>query len=274
MDEVAYLMDWDLQAIVKGCSSSEALIDHPYPNHDDLLFTTTFPEFSETTSVLDELAELYKPFYPLSPPQKTIIPEQVIKASSSEELEVVVQADLQNPAISKSKRSKKNQNKRVVKQVTAEGLCDTWAWRKYGQKPIKGSPYPRSYYRCSSSKGCLARKQVERSHLDPAVFIVTYTAEHSHLHPPRTRRNKYSLSSETTTAQQPADQSSNSSPTSTTFEDQLVSKEKEEHVVEPVTADHSTGLASYDDWIPCIEELNGLGQEFALDAYFMDFDHT
>ena len=45
----------------------------------------------------------------------------------------------------------------------------------------------RSYYRCSSSKGCLARKQVERSCSDPRIFIITYTAEHSHGHP--TRRN-------------------------------------------------------------------------------------
>lgn len=62
---------------------------------------------------------------------------------------------------------------------------DVWAWRKYGQKPIKGSPYPRSYYRCSSSKGCSARKLVERSSSDPEIFIVTYTAEHSHAHPLR-----------------------------------------------------------------------------------------
>nr|GFC67060.1 WRKY transcription factor 22-like [Tanacetum cinerariifolium] len=32
--------------------------------------------------------------------------------------------------------------KRVC-QVPAEGLSsDVWSWRKYGQKPIKGSPYP------------------------------------------------------------------------------------------------------------------------------------
>ena len=43
----------------------------------------------------------------------------------------------------------------------------------------------RSYYRCSSSKGCLARKQVERSCSDPRIFIITYTAEHSHGHPTR-----------------------------------------------------------------------------------------
>lgn len=64
---------------------------------------------------------------------------------------------------------------------------DPWAWRKYGQKPIKGSPYPRSYYRCSSSKGCSARKQVERSRNDPNMLVITYTSEHNHPWP--TQRN-------------------------------------------------------------------------------------
>lgn len=45
----------------------------------------------------------------------------------------------------------------------------------------------RSYYRCSSSKGCLARKQVEQSCTDHGMFIITYTAEHNHSQP--TRRN-------------------------------------------------------------------------------------
>ncbi|XLT59644.1 hypothetical protein HN873_052248, partial [Arachis hypogaea] len=52
---------------------------------------------------------------------------------------------------------------------------DLWAWRKYGQKPIKGSPYPRGYYRCSSTKGCPTRKQVERSRTDPNMLVITYT---------------------------------------------------------------------------------------------------
>lgn len=64
---------------------------------------------------------------------------------------------------------------------------DSWAWRKYGQKPIKGSPYPRGYYRCSSSKACPARKQVERSRADPNMLIVTYSCEHNH--PPPSSRS-------------------------------------------------------------------------------------
>jgi hypothetical protein len=100
---------------------------------------------------------------------------------------------------SSPKKSKRGIQKRVVsvpiKEVEGSRLkgenstcntppSDSWAWRKYGQKPIKGSPYPRGYYRCSSSKGCPARKQVERSRVDPTMLVVTYSSEHNHPWPP------------------------------------------------------------------------------------------
>ncbi|XP_021726755.1 disease resistance protein RRS1-like [Chenopodium quinoa] len=78
-------------------------------------------------------------------------------------------------------KKKKFEDRRMVR-LTMEELSssDKWEWRKYGQKPIKGSPYPRNYYRCSSVKGCSARKQVERSPIDPNFYIVTYTNRHHH----------------------------------------------------------------------------------------------
>ncbi|KAF8012366.1 hypothetical protein BT93_I0499 [Corymbia citriodora subsp. variegata] len=57
---------------------------------------------------------------------------------------------------------------------------DEYSWRKYGQKPIKGSPHPRGYYKCSSVRGCPARKHVERALDDPAMLVVTYEGEHNH----------------------------------------------------------------------------------------------
>ncbi|GMN34567.1 hypothetical protein TIFTF001_004765 [Ficus carica] len=57
---------------------------------------------------------------------------------------------------------------------------DDYSWRKYGQKPIKGSPHPRGYYKCSSVRGCPARKHVERALDDPAILVVTYEGEHNH----------------------------------------------------------------------------------------------
>lgn len=57
---------------------------------------------------------------------------------------------------------------------------DEYSWRKYGQKPIKGSPHPRGYYKCSSVRGCPARKHVERALDDPSMLIVTYEGEHNH----------------------------------------------------------------------------------------------
>ncbi|CAI9777446.1 unnamed protein product [Fraxinus pennsylvanica] len=83
-----------------------------------------------------------------------------------------------------SKRRK--QRVKMVIRVPAIGTRisdippDNYSWRKYGQKPIKGSPYPRSYYKCSSVNGCPARKHVERALDEPTMLIVTYEGDHKH----------------------------------------------------------------------------------------------
>lgn len=61
------------------------------------------------------------------------------------------------------------------------------SWYYKISKKIFLSEFFRGYYRCSSSKGCSARKQVERSRTDPNMLVITYTSEHNHPWP--TQRN-------------------------------------------------------------------------------------
>ncbi|XP_057469328.1 probable WRKY transcription factor 7 [Actinidia eriantha] len=84
-------------------------------------------------------------------------------------------------------KKRKSRVKRVVRVPAVSAKMadippDDFTWRKYGQKPIKGSPHPRGYYKCSSVRGCPARKHVERALDDPAMLIVTYEGEHNHSH--------------------------------------------------------------------------------------------
>ncbi|XP_042466419.1 transcription factor WRKY19-like [Zingiber officinale] len=65
--------------------------------------------------------------------------------------------------------------------VKGQGEDDGFTWRKYGQKEILGAKYPRAYFRCAhrASRGCPAKKQVQRSDDDPSVYDVTYHGDHT-----------------------------------------------------------------------------------------------
>uniref|UniRef100_A0A0A0M0L1 WRKY domain-containing protein n=1 Tax=Cucumis sativus TaxID=3659 RepID=A0A0A0M0L1_CUCSA len=63
---------------------------------------------------------------------------------------------------------------------------DGYNWRKYGQKQVKGSEYPRSYYKCTHPN-CLVKKKVERS-LDGQITEIIYKGAHNHAKPDPNRR--------------------------------------------------------------------------------------
>ncbi|XP_047963090.1 WRKY transcription factor 22 [Salvia hispanica] len=193
--------DWDLHAVVRGCAApvstnNNAVSFQPLYTHQQDLSASCFEDLSPNGVVQEELHDLYKPFFPNSqihlvskdpPPQiaKQLSPQIYPRQQSFSVSNGSKTSSFHTPTTSSKRR--KNYTKKVC-HVAAENLSsDVWSWRKYGQKPIKGSPYPRGYYRCSTSKGCLARKQVERNRSDPGMFIVAYTAEHNH--PMPTHRN-------------------------------------------------------------------------------------
>lgn len=70
---------------------------------------------------------------------------------------------------------------------------DGFNWRKYGQKQVKGSENPRSYYKCTYPN-CPTKKKVERS-LDGQITEIVYKGNHNHPKPQNTRRSASSAAS-------------------------------------------------------------------------------
>lgn len=92
------------------------------------------------------------------------------------------------------KPKRKNQLKRqreprfaFMTKSDIDHLDDGYRWRKYGQKAVKNSPFPRSYYRCTTA-ACGVKKRVERSSKDSSIVVTTYEGTHTHPCPvtPRT----------------------------------------------------------------------------------------
>ncbi|KAF4375633.1 hypothetical protein CsatB_030211 [Cannabis sativa] len=72
-------------------------------------------------------------------------------------------------------------------QALSRRSDDGYNWRKYGQKQVKGSENPRSYYKCTYPN-CPTKKKVERS-LDGQITEIVYKGSHNHPKPQGTRRS-------------------------------------------------------------------------------------
>lgn len=72
--------------------------------------------------------------------------------------------------------------------VSDKPADDSYNWRKYGQKHVKGSEFPRSYYKCTHPN-CPVKKKVEQS-LDGQVTEIIYKGQHNHLPPQSNKRAK------------------------------------------------------------------------------------
>ncbi|KAD2805443.1 hypothetical protein R6Q59_029387 [Mikania micrantha] len=195
--------EWDLHAVVRSCNtiSNDATTNTTTINYcgGDFNVVPCTDEINLLNSGENPPAEGLEEVYKEGCSQH--LPITTVPVSVGDELvhhEIMMTSSghsLNNETTPSRKR--KSQQKKMVVELTQEELCsDTWAWRKYGQKPIKGSPFPRNYYKCSTTKACGARKQVEQSHSDPTIFIVSYSGEH--IHPPPTHRSPLAGSTRST----------------------------------------------------------------------------
>ncbi|KAI5408486.1 probable WRKY transcription factor 25 [Lathyrus oleraceus] len=86
-------------------------------------------------------------------------------------------------------------------QTLSRRSDDGYNWRKYGQKQVKGSENPRSYYKCTYPN-CPTKKKVERA-LDGQITEIVYKGNHNHPKPVANKRNMNSMSSSSSSLANP-----------------------------------------------------------------------
>ncbi|XP_010415567.1 PREDICTED: probable WRKY transcription factor 57 [Camelina sativa] len=152
--------------------------DHPH-NLSDLTPTKPHPNhLPSTSSCSSSVAAVTEVSTPNTNPSAT-------SSSSEDPAENSTASAVKTPPETPVKEKKKAQ-KRIrqprfafMTKSDVDNLEDGYRWRKYGQKAVKNSPFPRSYYRCTNSR-CTVKKRVERSSEDPSIVITTYEGQHCH----------------------------------------------------------------------------------------------
>ncbi|KAL0370715.1 UNVERIFIED_CONTAM: WRKY transcription factor WRKY24 [Sesamum angustifolium] len=101
-----------------------------------------------------------------------------------------IQTSRQNNDTVRSEYNHYNQSSQTINDSRRSD--DGYNWRKYGQKQVKGSENPRSYYKCTHPN-CPTKKKIERS-LDGRITEIVYKGTHNHPKPQLGRRSSSSSS--------------------------------------------------------------------------------
>ncbi|OVA16746.1 DNA-binding WRKY [Macleaya cordata] len=131
-------------------------------------------------------------------PNSSSISSSSNEATTDEHVRVSEEKEQEKPkqgSKPKKKTEKRQREQRFAFMTKSEvdHLEDGYRWRKYGQKAVKNSPFPRSYYRCTSAT-CGVKKRVERSSDDPSMVVTTYEGQHTHLSPVMSRGSSAGIS--------------------------------------------------------------------------------
>ncbi|TYH75989.1 hypothetical protein ES332_D04G054500v1 [Gossypium tomentosum] len=123
----------------------------------------------------------------VSAPSESLIRHPSFTPEETSQLMPPLASEPQSSAIEYSEASqsdRKNQLPIAVDKPAEDG----YNWRKYGQKPIKGCEYPRSYYKCTYLN-CPVKKKVERS-ADGQITEIIYKGAHNHEKPQPNKQAK------------------------------------------------------------------------------------
>lgn len=114
--------------------------------------------------------------------------KEVVDEEDDEEEEQKQKTKKQLKPIKTSQKRQREPRFAFMTKSEVDHLEDGYRWRKYGQKAVKNSPFPRSYYRCTNAS-CSVKKRIERSLSDPTIVMTTYEGQHTHPSPLMSRAN-------------------------------------------------------------------------------------
>ncbi|CAH2061563.1 unnamed protein product [Thlaspi arvense] len=158
---------------------------NPNPNFTDFDETFKFDDYDYTFQmIMDQISlEDHSPTLSWTSSERLVAAEvtsplQTSLASSPMSLEIG-----DKDGIKKRKRHKEDPIIHVFKTKSPDhSLDDGYKWRKYGKKPIRGSPHPRHYHKCSSPN-CVVKKKIEKDTNNPEYVLTTYEGIHNHASP-------------------------------------------------------------------------------------------